>query len=167
MEQIKFQSCLMKAENMTSNDYNKWKTANSIPDDNMESIDNTKEDIIAAKLEANRTNKLLFKNFDVINKEKLLEFGIIKKMNNRELYFYFLRYLANVIIVEENENIIKVILSKKKKNKKTKFIFDFSNGKINVTKTLETKAENIPMEEEEEEEFGKIKSTTKRFARPI
>ena len=156
MEQIKFQSCLMKAENMTSNDYNKWKTANSIPDDNMESIDNTKEDIIAAKLEANRTNKLLFKNFDVINKEKLLEFGIIKKMNNRELYFYFLQYLANVIIVEENENIIKIILSKKKKNKKTKFIFDFSNGKINVTKTLETKAENIPMEEEEEEEFGKM-----------
>ena len=81
-------------------------------------------------------------------------------MNNRELYFYFLKYIVNVIIVKENENenLIKTILLKKKKNKQPNFIFDFSNGKINITKTVETKTENIPLEEEEFVEMIKIKN---------
>ena len=46
-------------------------------------------------------------------------------MNNRELYFYFLKYIVNVIIVKENENenLIKSVLLKEKKiNSKISFL---------------------------------------------
>ena len=95
-----------------------------------EQMDNTKPEIILAKLLSNKNNdKLLFKNFKEKKKNDLSELGINKRFNNRETYFYFLEYLIRVEYFEDN--IVKNRLKdktkkyKNKDSKTTKLIIDF------------------------------------------
>ena len=53
-----------------------------------ETMDNTKPELILKRLFSNKKNdKLLFKNFNVLSKNDLSQFGINKKLNNRDTYF--------------------------------------------------------------------------------
>ena len=117
-------------------------------------MDNTKPEIILAKLLSNKNNdKLLFKNFNVISKNDLSELGINKRFNNRETYFYFLEYLIRVEYFEDN--IVKNRLkdkTKKYKNKDSKtpkLIIDFSNGKIDIMKIDNIKDDKIIINDNE------------------
>ena len=119
-----------------------------------EQMDNTKPEIILAKLLSNKNNdKLLFKNFNVISKNDLAELGINKRFNNRETYFYFLEYLIRVEYFEDN--IVKNRLkdkTKKYKNKDSKtpkLIIDFSNGKIDIMKIDNIKDDKIIINDNE------------------
>ena len=119
-----------------------------------EQMDNTKPEIILAKLLSNKNNdKLLFKNFNVISKNDLSELGINKRFNNRETYFYFLEYLIRVEYFEDN--IVKNRLkdkTKKYKNKDSKtpkLIIDFSNGKIDIMKIDNIKDDKIIINDNE------------------
>ena len=119
-----------------------------------EQMDNTKPEIILAKLLSNKNNdKLLFKNFNVISKNDLSELGIKKRFNNRETYFYFLEYLIRVEYFEDN--IVKNRLkdkTKKYKNKDSKtpkLIIDFSNGKIDIMKIDNIKDDKIIINDNE------------------
>ena len=119
-----------------------------------EQMDNTKPEIILAKLLSNKNNdKLLFKNFNVISKNDLSELGINKRFNNRETYFYFLEYLIRVEYFEYN--IVKNRLkdkTKKYKNKDSKtpkLIIDFSNGKIDIMKIDNIKDDKIIINDNE------------------
>ena len=119
-----------------------------------EQMDNTKPEIILAKLLSNKNNdKLLFKNFNVISKNDLSELGINKRFNNRETYFYFLEYLIRVVYFEDN--IVKNRLkdkTKKYKNKDSKtpkLIIDFSNGKIDIMKIDNIKDDKIIINDNE------------------
>ena len=119
-----------------------------------EQMDNTKPEIILAKLLSNKNNdKLLFKNFNVISKNDLSELGINKRFNNRETYFYFLEYLIRVEYFEDN--IVKNRLkdkTKKYKNKDSKtpkLIIDFSNGKIDIMKIDNIKNDKIIINDNE------------------
>ena len=119
-----------------------------------EQMDNTKPEIILAKLLSNKNNdKLLFKNFNVISKNDLSQLGINKRFNNRETYFYFLEYLIRVEYFEDN--IVKNRLkdkTKKYKNKDSKtpkLIIDFSNGKIDIMKIDNIKDDKIIINDNE------------------
>ena len=119
-----------------------------------EAMDNTKPEIILARLFSNKNNdKLLFKNFNVISKNDLSELGINKRFNNRETYFYFLEYLIRVEYFEDN--IVKNRLkdkTKKYKNKDSKtpkLIIDFSNGKIDIMKIDNIKDDKIIINDNE------------------
>jgi len=119
-----------------------------------EQMDNTKPEIILAKLLSNKNNdKLLFKNFNVISKNDLSELGINKRFNNRETYFYFLEYLIRVEYFEDN--IVKNRLkdkTKKYKNKDSKtpkLIIDFSNRKIDIMKIDNIKDDKIIINDNE------------------
>ena len=119
-----------------------------------EQMDNTKPEIILAKLLSNKNNdKLLFKNFNVISKNDLSELGINKRFNNRETYFYFLEYLIRVEYFEDN--IVKNRLkdkTKKYKNKDSKtpkLIIDFSNGKIDIMKIDNIKDDKLIINDNE------------------
>ena len=119
-----------------------------------EQMDNTKPEIILAKLLSNKNNdKLLFKNFNVISKNDLSELGINKRFNNRETYFYFLEYLIRVEYFEYN--IVKNRLkdkTKKYKNKDSKtpkLIIDFSKGKIDIMKIDNIKDDKIIINDNE------------------
>ena len=104
-----------------------------------ETMDNTKPELILNKLFSNKKNdKLLFKNFNVLSKNDLSQFGINKKLNNRDTYFYFLEYMIYVEYIEEDTHEKKAKdKTKKNKNKNTKspkLIIDFSKGKIDIIK---------------------------------
>ena len=71
--------------------------------------------VILSKLKYKKSYELLLKNFNILSKEELSEFGIIKNYSNRDSYFYFLEYLINVNIIEENK-----INDKKNENKLNK-----------------------------------------------
>ena len=98
----------------------------------IEKLDNTNEAILIAKLRLNKTNELLMKSFDVLKKEELEEFIQVKKINSRESYFYFLNYITEVIIIEENEsnNINNKFVSNNNKEKRAPhLLIDFTKKK--------------------------------------
>ena len=104
-----------------------------------ETMDNTKPELILKRLFSNKKNdKLLFKNFNVLSKNDLSQFGINKKLNNRDTYFYFLEYMIYVEYIEDDTHKKKAKdKTKKNKNKNTKspkLIIDFSKGKIDIIK---------------------------------
>jgi hypothetical protein len=78
---------------------------NEIQDDDLniyEKIDNTNPELNLRRLLSNKSDKLLFKNFNVLSKTELSMFDINKKLNNREAYFYFLECLINVEIIGDS-----------------------------------------------------------------
>ena len=105
---------------------------------NLQNFDNTDPNMISEILSLQTTKKLLFNNFDVLPKEELSKFGIIKKFNNRETYFYFLEYIINLRIIDNknkkviNKPSINIENKKEKKLKIPNLIIDFSEGKIDV-----------------------------------
>ena len=66
-----------------------------------EKIGNTNPELNLQRLLSNKSDKFLFKNFNVLSKNELSIFGINKKLNNREAYFYFLECLINIEIIGE------------------------------------------------------------------
>ena len=104
----------------------------------LQDYDNTDPNVISERLSLQTTKKLLFNNFDVLPKEELSKFGIIKKFNNRETYFYFLEYIINLRIIDNknkkviNKPSINIENKKEKKLKIPNLIIDFSKGKIDV-----------------------------------
>ena len=89
----------------------------------LQNYDNTDPNVISEILSLQTTKKLLFNNFDVLPKEELSKFGIIKKFNNRETYFYFLEYIINLRIIDnKNKKVINKpsINIENKKEKKLK-----------------------------------------------
>ena len=108
-------------------------------------IDNTKPKVIFAKLLSNKNDRLLFKNFNVLSKNELLEFGINKKLSNRDKYFHFLDYMINVgIIDEDKENEVKSEIKEEEKNesKEPKLIIDFSQDKIEIVRNVKKPTHN-------------------------
>ena len=131
--EYKFESCLMKRKSEAQDKLDKLKIEFLKQLDFLESMDNTNSDIICTKLNIKISNKLLFTNFDVLTKDELSKFGVIKTLNNRESFFELLEYLEVVkIIKEEEEKKEKIVKNVKRKNKKPIFTIDFSQGKIQI-----------------------------------
>ena len=114
-----------------------------------EKIYNTKPEIIFEKLLSNKSDKLLFKNFNVLSKNELSQFGINKKLNNREAYFHFLEYIINVVIIDDEDEdddnkkaYSKTKKQKKKKSKVPRLIIDFSGEKIDIIKNSNNISDN-------------------------
>ena len=145
MENYKFKSFLMKRGKTNTDPLDNFKNLSLDKIEEQEKIDNTDQSLISAKLDITKSNKLLFKNYDILSKEKLNEFGIRKELNNRESYFYFLEYIAKVEIEEDGE-IKEKVKVKMIKNKEPNFTIDFSDGKINILKKIEVK-KTLEMEE--------------------
>ena len=159
MENYKFKSFLMKRGKTNTDPSDKFKNLSLDKIEEQEKIDNTNQSLISAKLDLTKSNKLLFKNYDILSKEKLNEFGIRKELNNRESYFYFLEYIAKVEIEEDGE-IKEKVKVKMIKNKEPNFTIDLSDGKINILKKIEVK-KTLEIEENSEsfyEEMIKIKN---------
>ena len=155
MENYEFQSHLLKEKDNPKVQINEYKNLNLEQIEEKEKYDNTNQEIISAKLDLKKSNQLLLKNFDVLSKEKLNEYGIIKKFSNKESYFYFLKYIASIEIIEEG---IKCGKTKKKNNTKNtnqvpNVIINISEEKINVEKKNEI---NYEIEEKSEFEYGNI-----------
>ena len=81
----------------------------------LEKIDYTNKNLL---LGFNKSNELLFKNYDVQQKKVLSEFIINKEWSNKESYFYFLNYIRRVqIIYKKEEHEFKIIENNEKKVK--------------------------------------------------
>ena len=78
MENYKFKSFLMKRGKTNTDPSDKFKNLSLDKIEEQEKIDNTDQSLISAKLDITKSNKLLFKNYDILSKEKLNEFGIRK-----------------------------------------------------------------------------------------
>ena len=100
----------------------------------LEKLDNTNPEVIISLLRYKKTNKLLFNNFDVLNKQELSEFDIKKNLDNRELYFYFLDYICHVKIIDEQVDYKKEVKSMNKATKEPELFIDFSEGKVSIKK---------------------------------
>ena len=132
--QIKFTSCIMGIENVIAGKLDKSKLNDLDYNNKLEEYDNTNANIIFSKLKLKKTNKLLFDSFDILDKEQLLQFNIIKKFSNREAYFYFLEYIADVQNIDEKEKN-KEVTEKEKKEKKSRkpdLTIDCSKGNIEI-----------------------------------
>lgn len=111
-------------------------------------------DIISVKFKLRKGNKILFRNFNNLSKEELSQLNIIKKLSNRESYFYFLEYIINFDMIKTEQ------ISKKDENKKTKtkkvpkLLIDFSGDQINITKSINEG--NNPITEPTEDEYGEM-----------
>ena len=138
--EYKFESSLMKRKSDAQEKLDKLKIDFSKQLDVLENMDNTNSDIILAKLNIKQSNKLLFKNYNVLSKNELSKFGVKKTLDNRESYFKLLEYLEVVEIKneDEEENEIKD-KSVKKKHKKPIFTIDFTEDKIQIRDKSENK----------------------------
>jgi hypothetical protein len=77
-------------------------------------LDNTIPDIYYEKLKANNTdNKLRGKSFDILDKNKLKDFQIVKLFNHKETYFYIIDYLESIYL-DESEDAQKLYSYRKK-----------------------------------------------------
>ena len=105
----------------------------------LESYDNTNPNVISALLKLKKNNKLLFNNLDILTKDNLSEFGIIKKYSNRDTYFYFLEFIASIKITDNFEDSEEETESEKSETKVEKvkepnLIVNFSGGNIVIEK---------------------------------
>lgn len=155
MEEYKFNSCLMKKESSGRIRLN-IENLDLLSIDEQEKIDNTNAEIISAKLDLEKNEKLILKNFDVLSKEKLSTLGIIKALNNRESFFYFLDYITHVnIIVDNNSKIIPIYIVKQKKQPEV--YINLTDEKINVGKKIYMKKINCSENREISDEEKLIK----------
>ena len=135
---------------------------NEIQDDDLniyEKIDNTNPELNLRRLLSNKSDKLLFKNFNVLSKTELSMFDINKKINNREAYFYFLECLINVEIIgdsNKSESDSGKITVQKKDSKEPKIKIDFSQGAIVIGKTSQKATDNNDIINKENENYGEM-----------
>ena len=155
MDNYKFHSYLIKEEKTSKYQMNNYDNLSLEQIEERERLDNTDNNLISAKMNKNKTNQLLFKNFDILSKEKLLEYNIIKKFSNKESYFYFLDYISGIEILPNLEKINKSSDKKDTKNKLKipNIIINFFDGKMNIKKSLEKREEYV---EKSEFEYGEM-----------
>ena len=68
----------------------------------LEKLDNTNKDVLFSILQTNKNNKeLLFTSFDILEKKQLQELEITKELSNKQSYFYFLKYMNHVKIIDD------------------------------------------------------------------
>ena len=140
--EYKYESCLMKRKTEAQEKLDKLKIDFLEQLNLIESMDNTNSDIILTKLNIKKSNKLLFKNFNVLTKDELSKFGVNKILNNKESYFKLLEYLEVVKIEnEEEEENEKIEKSVKKNYKKPKFTIDLSEGNVKILGKSKNKKE--------------------------
>ena len=90
----------------------------------LEKLDNTNKDVLFSILQTNKNNKeLLFTSFDILEKKQLQELEITKELSNKQSYFYFLKYMNHVkiiddILVDDKVKELEKFLSKKTVTKK-------------------------------------------------
>ena len=131
----------------------------------LEKLDNTNPDLIKEKLNIQRSYKTLLNAFDILSKEDLSKFGIIKKCSNRESFFYFLNYIINVIILKDEGISNKYKIEEESEIKTPKILIDLSNEKISI-KNLEDDTENSESEDDEKSE-KKYEKILKRKSKGI
>ena len=139
--EYKFESSLMKRKSDAQEKLDKLKIDFLKQLNVLENMDNTNSDIILAKLNIKQSNKLLFKNYNVLSKNELSKFGVKKTLDNRESYFKLLEYLEVVEIKNEDEEENEKTKDKsvKKKHKKPIFTIDFTEDKIQIRDKSENK----------------------------
>ena len=111
------------------------------------------------RLLSNKSDKLLFKNFNVLSKNELSIFGINKKLNNREAYFYFLECLINIEIIgdsNKSESDSEKITAQKTNSKEPKIKIDFSQGGIIIGNTSQKATDNNDIINRENENYGEM-----------
>ena len=150
MENYKFKSLLLKKQQPLLNKLSFFRNLNLKEIEDQEKIDNTVPNLISAKLDIIKSKKLLIKNYDIIPKEKLFEFGIKKNLNNRESYFYFLEYISNVEILDDGNKIDKTKNIKVQINKENepKVIINFADENMNISRKIEPKKINKSEDDE-------------------
>ena len=131
----------------------------------LEKLDNTNPDLIKEKLNIQRSYKTLLNAFDILSKEDLSKFGIIKKCSNRESFFYFLNYIINVIILKDEGISNKYKIEEESEIKTPKILIDLSNEKISI-KNLEDDTECSESEDDEKSE-KKYEKILKRKSKGI
>lgn len=95
----------------------------------LEKLDDTNGDLLKAKLDLNRTDDLLIKSFDILTKEDLKKYNVEKELSNRDAYFYFLRYIRNVKILDEEGDHISQNSDSQDKMQ-PQILIDLSSGKM-------------------------------------
>ena len=152
MEQAKKVNSLQKAK-----DYVKKKMEElKIQFYELKKLDNTNPDVILAILKIKKDNNLLLKSFNILSKEDLSQFGIIKKLSNRDTYFYFLQYIITLEITnedikdeekEDNDSYISV----------NSLSIDLSAGKTDIIYQSDNKTNNKEIDyEKNEKSFNEI-----------
>ena len=130
----RLKSCIFGLKNVIEGNLDESKKNNQQYLDEQEGLDNTNQRVVFEKLKLNPSKKLLFKNFDILDKNQLSEFKIIKKYSNEETYFYFLDYIISVKIIKKKKdsNKQKEEGKKEKHSKNPVYQFDLSNGNIKI-----------------------------------
>ena len=131
----KIDSCIFGIKTIIEGNLDELNINNSQYLNVLERLDNTNQKVNFEKLKLKPSKKLLFQNFDILNKSQISEFNIIKKYSNEETYFYFLDYIINVKIIKSKKEFKTAKKEEKKKIKKLKnpsFQIDFSNGNIKI-----------------------------------
>jgi len=133
-------------------------------------LDNTNKDVLFSILQTNKNNKeLLFTSFDILEKKQLQELEITKELSNKQSYFYFLKYMNHVKIIDDilvddkvkekvgDETKITEIQNEEKKKEEPQYLIDFLFGKISFEKNRHKKKEieNTPFSNENNEERNK------------
>ena len=116
----KIDSCIFGIKNIIEGNLDELNINNSQYLNELERLDNTNQKVIFEKLKLKPSKKLLFQNFDILNKSQISEFNIIKKYSNEETYFYFLDYIINVKIIKSKKEFKTAKKEEKKKIKKLK-----------------------------------------------
>ena len=133
-------------------------------------LDNTNKDVLFSILQTNKNNKeLLFTSFDILEKKQLQELEITKELSNKQSYFYFLKYMNHVKIIDDilvddkvkekvgDEVKITEIQNEEKIKEEPQYLIDFLFGKISFEKNRHKKKEieNTPCSIENNEERNK------------
>ena len=95
---------------------------------------NINQELNLSSSKDNRSNNLSYSTSEIIYNEKLSNFQINKILTGRESYFYFLKYIFNVKIIDKTEKkeIKKEEKSKMEKKEEPNLFIDCSGGKINI-----------------------------------
>ena len=133
-------------KNIVKEEMHNLKSPNLIKLEKLEKFDNTNMELILAMLSLKKTNELLFNNFDVLPKEELIKFHINKKYNNKDSFYYFLNYINEVKIINDNEeddSNNEEIKKKQVTDEEPQLTIDFLEEKIIVKKNKKIKNINL------------------------
>ena len=119
----------------------------------LEKTNETKSLLIMDKLTSERSNKLLFKNFNTLTPTDLSSFNIKKKFSEKEAYFYFLEYIIKVIIIEETSFENKNEKKNKKKLREPTLVVDFTEENIKFEKKINNNNNNNDIINYTEEQY--------------
>ena len=122
-------------------------------------LDNTIPDIYYEKLKINNNDyKLKGKSFDILDKDKLKDFKIVKSLNHKENYFYLISYLESIILDEPDEA--------EKNYEKEEFVSDSNEEEENIYNNEEEESSESEESDEIEgldKKDSKIKSKKKKY----